>query len=127
MLRRLSAGGVLLLIAVVSYTQSPAPEAMSYEMYSWNVKGHWYYSLLPAGASKSYTDITSNPKVSRDSSGLASELRKLPKHSEVVWMSAAPISAMRPAGSPAILHPSRKRIKHIKAICDKLGIRLKLA
>ena len=103
--------------------------ATSYELYSWKLKGHWYYSLAPLGAARTYSDITTNPTICRDSSGLKAQLSKLPGTKEIIWMSDAPTGALKPATSstPSIKHPSRKRIKHIRAICSKLGIRLKLA
>jgi hypothetical protein len=123
-------GCAALLIIGSAHAQIVATgPATSYEMYSWKVKGHWYYSLLPRGASKTYSDITTNPVICRDISGLKSQLRKLPSTKEILWMSDAPTGAMKPAtaSAPSIKHPSRQRIKHIKALCDKLGIRLELA
>ena len=101
-----------------------------YELYSWKIKNHWYYSLLPrATSSKSYAEITGSKSVQRDTSGLESELRKLPRGEEVFWMGDAPDRADNAHASRTLdlKHPSRKRIKRIKAICNKLGIRLKLA
>lgn len=124
------AGCVTLLSMCSAHAQiSASGPATSYEMYSWKLKGHWYYSLLPRGVSKTYSDITTNPIVCRDSSGLEAQLRKLPVAKEIFWMSDAPTGALKPAASsrPSIMHPSRKRIKQIRALCAKLGIRLKLA
>ena len=103
--------------------------ATSYEMFSWKLKGHWYYSLSPLGVARTYSDITTNSTICRDSSGLKAQLSKLPGTKEIVWMSDAPTGALKPATSstPSIKHPSRKRIKQIRAICSRLGIRLKLA
>lgn len=119
----------LLLIASAS-GQSAVSAGNAYEMYSWKVKGHWYYSLLPRSTGpRTFEEITSNPAIRRDSSGLQSELRKLPKGAEVFWMYDAPEGARQRPGraSVDIKHPSRKRIKHIKGICDKLRLVLKLA
>lgn len=135
MLRKnLNAGCVSLLVIMcmtgASHAQirASAP-ATSYEMFSWKLKGHWYYSLSPIGVARTYSDITTNATICRDSSGLKARLSKLPGTKEIVWMSDAPTGALKPATSsaPSIKHPSRKRIKQIKAICAKLGIRLKLA
>ncbi|HXF40311.1 MAG TPA: hypothetical protein VN687_11410 [Blastocatellia bacterium] len=114
--------------AAPAQVRASAP-ATGYEMYSWKLKGHWYYSLSPLGAARTYSDITTNPTICRDSSGLKARLSKLPGTKEIIWMSDAPTGALKPAASstPSIKHPSRKRIKQIRAICSKLGIRLKLA
>lgn len=131
MIRKMWIGGcaILLIIGSAQAQIAASGPATSYEMYSWKLKGHWYYSLLPRGVSKTYSDITTNPIVCRDSSGLTAQLRKLSGVREIFWMSDAPTGAMKPAttSAPSIKHPSRKRINHIKALCDKLGIRLKLA
>ena len=98
-------------------------------MYSWKTNNHWYYSLLPrSGSPKTYEEITSKSKVHRDTSGLTSALKKLPRGEEVYWMGDAPIAARSvTAAGLSLKHPSRKRIKHIKSICDELGIKLTLA
>jgi hypothetical protein len=120
----------LLLVAVAANAQTSATGAKGYELYSWKVKSHWYYSLLPrSNDSKTFEQITSSASVRRDASGLTSALSKLPKGEEVFWMGDAPAGAIKSATEHglSLKHPSRKRIKHIKAICDKLGIKLSLA
>lgn len=100
-----------------------------YELYSWKIKGHWYYSLLPGtNRSKTYEEITAPERVKRGESDLKSELQKLPKGEEVFWRSDAPQGIIKPTSGliVEIKHPSRQRIKNIKAMCDRLGIRLKL-
>lgn len=131
-LRRAFCGLLLSFLFFVSLSPfSVAGQAVKgYELYSWKIKNHWYYSLLPrAAGSKSYAEITDPKSARRDTSGLESELRKLPRGEEVFWMGDAPDGAEN-AGTRRTLdlkHPSRQRIKRIKAICDKLGIKLKLA
>ncbi|HSB08036.1 MAG TPA: hypothetical protein VLM38_00885 [Blastocatellia bacterium] len=126
--RPLISGFLGLLLALTAYGQSAVSGSAGYELYSWKIKGHWYYSLLQRRGSKTYQEITANPSLRRDSSGLEAELRKLPKGTEVFWMSDAPSSANRPS-TPSnldIKHPSRQRIKHIRSICNRLGLRLSL-
>ena len=101
-----------------------------YELYSWKVKGHWRYSLLPGTKrSRSYEEITAPGVVRRDADALKTELRKLPKGEQVFWMSDAPAGASKSAAGQLlnVKHPSRTRIKSIKAMCDRLGIKLKLS
>ncbi len=120
----------LLLVAAAANAQTSAIGAKGYELYSWKIKSHWYYSLLPrSNDSKTFEQITSSASVRRDTSGLTSALGKLPKGEEVFWMGDAPAGAIKSATEHglSLKHPSRKRIKHIKAICDKLGIKLNLA
>lgn len=100
-----------------------------YELYSWKIKGHWYYSLLPGtNRLKSYEEITAPGVVRRDAAGLKAELQKLPRGEEVFWMSDAPAGASKSATGQVlnVKHPSRTRIKGIKSMCEKLGIKLKL-
>jgi hypothetical protein len=131
MFRRASLAVVaLLLIAISSSAQTSVTGEKGYELYSWKIKSHWYYSLLPrSNSSKTYEEITASPLVRRDTSGLTSALSKLPRGEDVFWMGDAPAGAEMSAtkNGLSLKHPSRKRIKRIKAICDKLGIKLSLA
>ncbi|HXI90814.1 MAG TPA: hypothetical protein VNO24_12425 [Blastocatellia bacterium] len=118
-----------LLISLTAHGQTPQTSMKGYELYSWKIKGHWYYSLLPGtNRVKTYDEITASSAVRRDAAGLKSELQKLPKGEQVFWMSDAPAGASKSTAGQSlnVKHPSRKRIKGIKAMCDKLGIKLRL-
>jgi hypothetical protein len=120
---------VVLLITIGGSGQSTQPSMKGYELYSWKIKGHWYYSLLPAtNRSKTYEEIAAPERVKRDASGLKSELQKLPKGEEVFWRADAPSGAIRPSSGQMIeiKHPSRERIKSIRAMCERMGLKLKL-
>ncbi len=131
MVRRSMLGAVAsLLIAAAAAGQTSVTGAKGYELFSWKIKGHWYYSLLSRGnRAKTYEEITASGLVRRDTSGLTSALSKLPGGEEVFWMGDAPAGATKSATEHglSLKHPSRKRIKHVKAICDKLGIKLSVA
>jgi hypothetical protein len=119
----------VVLISLNAHGQTPQTSAKGYELYSWKIKGHWYYSLLPGtNRKKSYEEITAPGTVKRDAAGLKAALQKLPKGEEVFWMSDAPPGASKSATGQLlnVKHPSRKRIENIKAMCDKLGIKLTL-
>ncbi len=127
--KQVIAAFAVLLISLSAYAQASPTSIKGYELYSWKIKGHWYYSLLPGtNRLKSYDEITARSIVKRDATGLKSELQKLAKGEEVLWMSDAPAGANKSTTGQAlnVKHPSRKRIKGIKAICDKLGIKLRL-
>jgi len=128
--KQVTAGLVALVIALTAYGQAPTDAPKGYDLYSWKIKGHWCYSLLPrSSAAKTYEEITNSSLVRRDMSGLESALQTLPKGEEVYWLSDAPAGAMRSATTRGLdlKHPSSRRIKGIKELCDKLGIKLKLA
>lgn len=119
-----------MLIATVVHGQTSVTGAKGYELYSWKIKSHWYYSLLPrSNSSKTYEEITARELVKRDTAGLTSVLKKLGRGEEVFWMGDAPAATELSSTKKALSlkHPSRQRIKRIKAICDKLGIKLSLA
>ena len=119
----------VLFIAIAGSAQTNQQSMKGYELYSWKVKGHWYYSLLPGtNRVKTYEEITDPERVKRDKSGLKTELQKLPKGEEVFWKSDAPAGMVKPTSGTIIevKHPSRTRIKGIKSLCDQLGIKLKL-
>jgi hypothetical protein len=127
--RKIATVAVLMLIASAAYPQkSPAP-MKGYELFSWKENGHWHYSLL-AGTNreKTYEEITSKATVIVGTANFESELKRLPKGVEVLWRSDAPVGVKRPTSSNAtsFKQPSRKRINRIKALCDKLGIKLTL-
>jgi hypothetical protein len=128
MLRKSIAAAVVLLVALAVSVQ--ASQAMKgYELYSWKVKGRWHYAVLVGtNRAKSYEEITSPDNERLGIAALKAELKKLPRGEEVFWRSAAHSGVAKPRakGSPILELPSRKRIKRIKAYCDKLGIKLNL-
>ena len=128
--RSMVAIATLLLIAAAAHGQSSVTGAKGYELYSWKIKGHWYYSLMPrSNRSKTFEEITAPALVRRDTRGLTAAVGGLPRGEEVFWMGDAPAGAIKSATEHglSLKHPSRKRIKRIKAICHKLGIKLNLS
>lgn len=128
--RQVMAGFVTLLISLSAYGQAPQQSMKGYELYSWKLKGRWHYSLfVGTNRAKTYEEITSRGAERIGIEALEAELTKIPRGSEVFWMGDAPPGAKRPATPNAVdfKHPSRKRIKGVIAICDKLGIQLRLA
>jgi hypothetical protein len=127
--KKMIAGVIMLLIAATAQAQSSQSGMKGYELYSWKVKGRWHYSILDGtNRSKTYEDIMLNKNIRIGDTALKSELKKLPKGQEIFWMSDAPPNIEKPKSGQWIdlKMPSRKRIKSIKAYCDKLGVRLKL-
>lgn len=119
-----------LLVSLTAQGQTPQGAMNGYELYSWKIKGHWYYSLLPGtNRLRTYDEITAPGSVRRDAAGLKAELQKLPKGEQVFWRSDAPAGAGKSAAGQLlnVKLPSRQRIKSIKAICDKMGVELKLS
>ena len=128
--RQMIAGFAALLILVTANGKVPQQSIKGYELYSWKVKGKWHYSLLAGtNRAKTYDEIISNNTERIGSEALEAELKKIPKGEEVFWKGDAPMGARRSATSKGIdlKHPSRKRIERIKDICERLGIKLKLA
>jgi hypothetical protein len=127
--KKMIAGAILLLITVTAHGQGLQRRMKGYELYGWKSKGKWHYSLLVGtNRSKTYEEITSNPTIRIGDTALKAELKKLPKGEEVFWMSGASpnLEKPKPGQYIDIKLPSRKRIKSIKAYCNKLGIKLKL-
>jgi hypothetical protein len=127
--KQILAGFTALLIMVTAngYGQQ---SMKGYELYSWKIKGNWHYALVPGtNRAKSYEEITAKNAERVGTDALEAELMKIPRGEEVFWKGDAPPGAKRSESSKGIdlKHPSRKRIERIKAICDKLGIKLKLA
>ena len=128
--RQIIASVFVLLFSAISQSHASQESTRGYELFSWKVGNHWYYSLLPATSEvRSYEEITAPAVVRRDSAGVKTELEKLSRGETVVWKSTAPRGAAKSATGKMlnIKHPSRARIKNIKAICDKLGIKLQLS
>ncbi|MEK6322419.1 MAG: hypothetical protein AABN33_12130 [Acidobacteriota bacterium] len=121
---------VVLLIGLTGYGQDPQRSMKGYELYSWKVKGRWHYSILAGtNRAKTYDEITSRSAERIGIEALEAELKKILRGEEVFWMGDAPAGAKRGLADQAtsLKHPSRKRIERVRAICDKLGIKLKLA
>lgn len=128
MLRRFIAAVGLLMALVVSV---PAAQAMKgYELYSWKVKGRWHYAVLTGtNRDKSYDEITAKASERIGIAALTGALKRLPRGETLVWRSAAHAGVIKPQspGSPVLELPSRHRIERIRAICEKLGLRLTLS
>ena len=127
--KRIIAAAIVLMIASVAEGRTLQQGAKGYEMYSWRVKGRWHYSVLAGtNRSKNYEEITASETERIGTEALKDELKKIPKGEEVFWRSGAHPGVKKPLskGSPILELPSRKRIKGIKAYCNKLGIKLKL-
>ncbi|HEX8088188.1 MAG TPA: hypothetical protein VF762_05010 [Blastocatellia bacterium] len=127
--RKVIAVVVLLFIAATAHGQGQRSGMKGYELYSWKMKGKWHYSILVGtNRSKTYEDIMLNKDVRIGDAALKSGLKKIPRGEEVFWMSDAPANIEKPKSGQWIdlKMPSRRRIKSIKAYCDKLGVKLKL-
>lgn len=128
MLRR-AITAVGLLVALAGAAQ--AAQAMKgYELYSWKVNGHWHYAVIAGtNRAKSYDEITAGANERAGIAALEAELKKLPRGESLFWRSAAHPGVAKPRakGSPVLELPSRHRIKRIKAICERLGLRLTLS
>ncbi|HKS42586.1 MAG TPA: hypothetical protein VJX74_18380 [Blastocatellia bacterium] len=127
--RQVIAAVIVLLISFTAYGQNSKQSMKGYELYSWKVKGRWHYSIhAGTNRAKSYDEITSSGTERIGIEAIKDELKKIPKGEEVFWRSAAHpgIEKPRAKGSPILELPSRKRIKEIRAYCNKLGIKLKL-
>ena len=128
--RPILAAIALLFVSAAASAQTSAAGAKGYELYSWKIKRNWHYALVPGtNHAKSYEEITAKNLERVGTDALEAELMKIPRGEEVFWKGDAPPGAKRSESSKGIdlKHPSRKRIERIKAICDKLGIKLKLA
>ena len=127
--RQVIAAAIVLLITFAAYGQNSEQSMKGYELYSWKVKGRWHYSIHEGtNRAKSYEEITSGGAERVGIEAIKEELKKIPKGEEVFWRSAAHPGVKKPLtkGSPILELPSRKRIKYIRAYCNKLGIKLKL-
>lgn len=127
--RQVIATVIVLLISFTAYGQKSEQSMKGYELYSWKVKGRWHYSIhAGTNRAKSYDEITSSGVARIGIEAIKDELKKIPKGEEVFWRSAAHPGVEKPRakGSPILELPSRKRIKDIRAYCNKLGIKLKL-
>ena len=128
MLRKSIAAAVVLLVGLVALADA-SQATKGYELYSWKVKGRWHYAVIAGtNRAKSYEEITSPDNERVGLAALKAELKKLPRGEEVFWRSAAHPGVAKPRakGSAILELPSRKRIKLIKAYCDKLGLELNL-
>ncbi|HJQ70603.1 MAG TPA: hypothetical protein VKA70_16620 [Blastocatellia bacterium] len=133
MLRRSILASFIILIASVALAQAvaqgPKPAMKGYELYSWKRDGDWRFSIVEGtNRRKTYEEITSDKTALNGNSGLKAQLDKLPKGSEVIWMSGVDPAVLKTAAgrNPKLELPSGKRVRKIKKYCDKIGIKLTL-
>lgn len=98
-----------------------APRARSmkgYEMYSWQMRGVWYFSLVVGtDRFKTYDEISSPELRLHGLEALESELDELPRGEQVFW------SAQR---VPNTAWPPVTMIEEISAYCRERGIQLEI-
>jgi len=114
---------VVFLLCQASLAQSrevALPRSMKgYELYSWQIRGEWYFSLLVGtNRLKTRNEVTSTKVRVKGIKALKKKLNRLPKDEDISW-SASLISRMT-------LLPDEV-IEEIKAYCDQRGIILRLS
>ena len=128
MLSRLSVL-LILLLPVAQTAYGGQGRLKGYDLFSWQRDGQWYYSLLPGtNRTKTYQEITSDGVARKGTRGIKEELKKLPKGATVLWVNGdSPSIAKASRGdAPALDLPDGTRVRRIKKICDKLGLKLEL-
>ena len=129
LVRKIATVVMLMLVASSSNAQNRPAPMKGYQLFTWKQNGQWHYSLSPAtNRERTYDEITVKATVVVGTSEFESQLKGLPKGTEVFWESDAPTGIKRPAsgGMISFKQPSRKRIERVKSLCDKLGIKLTL-
>ncbi|NIN64643.1 MAG: hypothetical protein GTO63_08050 [Anaerolineae bacterium] len=100
-------------------TSAPRARSMKgYEMYSWQMRGVWYFSLVVGtDRLKTYDEISSPELRIQGLEALESELDELPGGEQVFW------SAQRVANTA---WPPERMIEEISAYCRERGIQLEI-
>ncbi|HKQ99344.1 MAG TPA: hypothetical protein VJT09_01650 [Pyrinomonadaceae bacterium] len=99
--------------------QAKLPRSMKgYELYSWKVRGEWYFSLLVGtNRLKTYKEVTS-PKVRlKGVTALKSKLAQLSEGEEVSWAATL---------APRTILPPDGIIEDLRSYCERHGIILRV-
>lgn len=129
LVRKIAAVVMLLLVGSACHGQNRTAPMKGYQLFTWKRNGQWHYSLSRAtNREPTYGDITAAKAVVVGTTEFESQLKRLPKGSEVFWHSDAPPGIKRSASQEIISfkQPSRKRIERVKSLCEKLGIKVTL-
>ncbi|MFY9610343.1 MAG: hypothetical protein WAU45_17240 [Blastocatellia bacterium] len=129
LVRKIAAVVLLMLVGWPCHSQNRPAPMKGYQLFTWKQDGRWHYSLSPAtNRQPTFDEITSKAAVVVGTSEFESRLKRLPTGTEVFWQSDAPAGIKRPVsgGMISFKQPSRKRIERVKALCDKLSIKLTL-
>ncbi len=98
-------------------SESALPRSMKgYELYSWEVEGRWYFSLV-AGTNrqKSYEEVTSDEVAVEGVEAIKQKLARLPKGEQVIWSAR---------DNPNVTLPPQPLIDELQAFCNNLDISL---
>ncbi|UCC95829.1 MAG: hypothetical protein JSW40_03545 [Candidatus Omnitrophota bacterium] len=120
------ASGLLFLIVSGCTSNISEPQQLSkpmlphsmegYEIYSWQERGEWYFSLLSgANRSKVYEEVTSPDVAISGIVSLKEELVRLPKNELIVWATY---------GIIGLQLPPTEVIRDIQIYCGELGLTL---
>lgn len=104
-----------------SVTAEPTlPHAMKgYELYSWQVDGEWYFSLLEGtNRLKTLQEVTADKVAVKRIESILQELGRLPKGEQVIW-------TRRNISNLTL--PPEVSISQIKESCARSGIDLTIA
>lgn len=103
---------------VPAVTAEPSlPHSMKgYELYSWQVGGEWYFSLLEGtNRLKTYSEVTADTVAVKGIESMMRKLERLPKYEQVFW---------NIQNLPNLTMPPEETINQIKEYCVKSGIDL---
>ncbi|MCI0486491.1 MAG: hypothetical protein L0229_07810 [Blastocatellia bacterium] len=124
---------IALLVALVgcgSAQQSAVnPAARSYELYSWQLEGKWVYMIFDMSIRpRLYSDIVKNRATRIGIKAIEYHLRSLPKGSEIIWRKGAPEGMEVPVEEQklVLMIPPKKQVRKMKAVCDRLGLKLRM-
>lgn len=96
------------------------PHSMKgYELYSWQVRGTWYFSLIVGtNRQKTVSEVTSSRVRIKGTESLLRKLALLPAGEEVSWSSHR---------LPRMRLPPRKVVYRVNSFCRQQGIILRVA
>ena len=89
-----------------------------YELYSWQEKGEWYFTLLTGtNRIKTYAEVTSPDVRVKDPEALKSELDRLSVGEQVFWLVGR---------VPGMTLPPEAVVNELREYCEGRGIRLEV-
>ena len=93
----------------------PRRSLKGFEIYSWQEKGEWCFSLLiGTNRMKTFEEVTAEKTTLHGFEALKEQLGGLAKGEFVTWS---------PAAFPGLAMPAEDRVGEIRALCEKNGLK----
>jgi hypothetical protein len=102
----------------VTVTPTPAKSMKGWELYSWQIRGEWHFSLVVGtNRLKTFKEVSSPDVRVQGIEALNTELNRLAENEQVFWLEQR---------VPGMARPPEGMVEAIQTYCTERGIRLEV-